>query len=367
MTLKRFFYIQYQIIRFMFGRNKLYRGKVTKDALKIGKELFQWLFREHDLNTMYYAYGLNEKGTNQSEYVGRREILAIRKKMEMVLRKHYGSSDLAYDIFTKDKFVANSFFIANHLSCIPHWGVIGHGYFIDNENSLKPVIDIFKNNDNVILKNLTLEASEGILYCQKSNSHINVNGKDVTTEEFKRKVQPFIWLVQPIISSHEQIRKFNSSALNTTRIVTIMDGNEPVYLTGFQAFATNNANTDSWEKGSIYVGINIEKGCLKKYGFYNLSVKDKSLATEHPGSKIVFENYPIPYLKEAIELCLKAHRLLFFNFLLGWDIAITDEGPVIVEANEKPGMNVVQCLDGGLRKRIFEYEKNTMEYLNQRK
>jgi hypothetical protein len=41
-----------------------------------------------------------------------------------------------------------------------------------------------------------------------------------------------------------------------------------------------------------------------------------------------------------------------FNFVIGWDVAITDEGPMIVEANEKPGMNVVQCLDGGLRRRI---------------
>ncbi|HNX00779.1 MAG TPA: sugar-transfer associated ATP-grasp domain-containing protein, partial [Candidatus Cloacimonadota bacterium] len=98
---------------------------------------------------------------------------------------------------------------------------------------------------------------------------------------------------------------------------------------------------------------------LKKYGYYNLSIPDKSIALEHPDSHIPFEGYSIPYMKDAIELCTKAHRLLFFNFLVGWDVAITDEGPIIVEANEKPGMNIVQAMDGGLKAKISQYASHT--------
>jgi len=35
-------------------------------------------------------------------------------------------------------------------------------------------------------------------------------------------------------------------------------------------------------------------------------------------------------------------------------VAITDSGPLIIEANEKPGMNVAQALNGGLRQKIVE-------------
>jgi len=148
--------------------------------------------------------------------------------------------------------------------------------------------------------------------------------------------------------------------LNTTRIVTIMNGTEPEYLSGFQAFATNDSTNDSWNTGSVYVGIDPENNCLKEFGYYSLHVKNKSLCTSHPDSGIVFKGYKIPFLKEAVELCLKAHQLLYFNFVIGWDVAITDKGPVIVEANEKPGMNAVQCVDGGLKRKIMQ---NASKYI----
>jgi hypothetical protein len=139
-----------------------------------------------------------------------------------------------------------------------------------------------------------------------------------------------------------------------------MDGEKPVYLAGFQSFATNKATTDSWSKGSVYVGIDNESLCLKEFGYYNLDVRDKSLVLEHPDSRIAFKGYTVPFLKDAIDLCLKAHNLFYFHFVIGWDVAITNKGPVIVEANEKPGMNAVQCIDGGLHVAV---KQNAERYL----
>jgi glutathione synthase/RimK-type ligase-like ATP-grasp enzyme len=69
----------------------------------------------------------------------------------------------------------------------------------------------------------------------------------------------------------------------------------------------------------------------------------------------------IPFIKESVKLCINAHRLLYFNFIIGWDVAITDEGPMIVEANEKPGLNIAQCIDGGLGEKII---KHALQILN---
>jgi hypothetical protein len=155
----------------------------------------------------------------------------------------------------------------------------------------------------------------------------------------------------------------NATALNTTRILTILNGKDPAYLTGFQSFATGNAEIDSWGHGSVYVGFNYRESVLKGLGFYHPAVKKYARVETHPDSGIKFDGYFIPYLNESVELCLKAHRLLYNNFIIGWDVVITDEGPLILEANEKPGMNAVQCIDGGLRYRIKEYYRNTKNYL----
>jgi len=343
----------------MTGKNKFYLGKLTKKPANIFNELNQWVFAGNDLNTMYYAYGLNEAGTSQSDFIGTREYLDIKHKTETKLVKRYGKHDLNYDILTKDKFVANSFLQANNIPCIPHLGIIAKGKFIDRDNQLQDLNALTDKYQDIILKNLTLEAGEGVLALTMNEKGMNINNTACSSNELNNKLKSGIWLVQPRMKSHEAIRKINSTALNTTRIVTILDGDEPVYLTGFQALATGNQTTDSWSKGSIYVGIDVEKQCLKKYGYYNLSIPDKSIALEHPDSHIPFEGYSIPYMKDAIELCTKAHRLLFFNFLVGWDVAITDEGPIIVEANEKPGMNIVQAMDGGLKAKISQYASHT--------
>ncbi|MBN1186919.1 MAG: hypothetical protein JXB49_31875, partial [Bacteroidales bacterium] len=172
--------------------------------------------------------------------------------------------------------------------------------------------------------------------------------------EFKTFLGDKIWVVQRQYYSHATIRKINSTALNTTRIFTILNDNEPVFLGGYQGFATNNSLTDSWSHGSLYVGINAEKECLSGSGLTSTSDKRQGLLPSHPDSEIIFEGYPVPYLDEAIDLCIRAHRLLYFNFVVGWDVAITDEGPVIVEANENPGISVLQSLNGGIRSIVQE-------------
>ena len=63
---------------------------------------------------------------------------------------------------------------------------------------------------------------------------------------------------------------------------------------------------------------------------------------EHPKTKIKFKNLKIPYVKESFEMALKAALEVPEVRYVGWDIAITKKGPVIVEGNEYPSYAVVQ-------------------------
>ena len=223
-----------------------------------------------------------------------------------------------------------------------------------SEGRTKKVESLFSLKDSFFIKNIVLEAGEGVYKCKIVNNKVEVNNEIKDLNEFKTFLGDKIWVVQKQYYSHETFRKINSTALNTTRIYTILNGNEPVYLGGYQGFATNNSLTDSWSQGSLYVGINVEKECLFGNGLTSTSDKRQGLLPSHPDSEIIFEGYPFPYLNEAIDLCIRAHRFLYFNFVIGWDVAITDEGPIIVEANEKPGINVLQSLNGGIRSIVQE-------------
>ena len=54
---------------------------------------------------------------------------------------------------------------------------------------------------------------------------------------------------------------------------------------------------------------------------------------------------------------IRAHYLFLHLFCIGWDIVITDEGPKVLEVNEVPGLNAVQCIRGGIRRELIKYSK----------
>jgi hypothetical protein len=360
MFLKKIIYNQALVARYLTGKAKPYYKGRKKPFLRMLKDLYFWQLQERDFNTMYYAFALNLAGSEQKEFIGRRSFLRIKASVEGKLRDRAGCSDIRYDAITKDKFYSNSILMANGIDCLRNLAFI-HGTELVYANGKHEKIDALLNlNETFFIKSAVLEAGAGVHSCRIIGGRIEVDGETGTLDSFMQMLGSKVWVMQKQHLSHQRLRNINNSALNTTRVVTILNGSEPEYLCGFQGFATGSALTDSWSHGSIYVGIDPQMDCLKEYGMTAIEDKRPGLLREHPDSKIVFKGYELPFLKEALALCLKAHRLFYFNFVIGWDVAITDAGPMIVEANENPGMNVSQCLDGGLRKRI---EKHAAAYL----
>ena len=360
-SLKQILYDQYLTFRYILGKTKQYHEGKKKLRLQILKDLLAWQIREGEFNNLYYAMGLHLIGSRQKEYIGRKSFMIIKDRTERKLKQIAGCEGLDYDVISKDKFYANSIFTANGINCIQNNAVIAGSKLIFPNGRLEELESLLNFSDTFILKNIVLEAGEGVLLCRIINNNIELNGELNDWSAFKSRLEGKIWVVQKNYYSHETLRKVNSSALNTTRIVTILKGNEPEYLCGFQGFATGNQLTDSWSKGSVYVGINFEGSRLKESGLTSTFDKRPGLLAAHPDSGVVFKDYEIPFLKEAVDLCIRAHRIMYFNFIIGWDVAITDSGPLIVEANEKPGMNVAQALNGGLRERIIHSGHRLLE------
>jgi len=359
--MKKFLSFIFYLFRFAFAKTKMYQTGPAKSRIRILHELFQWQITERYFNRMYYAFGLNIRGTRQDDFIGRRTFLKTKQAVESSLKEKAGCKEFNYDIITKDKFLANSYFSANGIPCFENLAMISDGKIKFKDGTVRELETIAEMPGVFFIKNIVLEAGDGIIQLNTNDKTLIIRNDLFPLNKLKEKTGNGIWVLQQQYHSHDKIKKVNASALNTTRIVTILNGKKPEYLTGFQAFATNGSTNDSWSNGSIYVGIDIKNNCLKESGFYSLHVKNKSLVSKHPDSGIIFKGYPVPFFKEAVDLCLKAHRLLYFNFIVGWDVAITNEGPFIVEANEKPGMNAVQSIDGGLKRKIME---NADRYLS---
>lgn len=354
-SIKHLLYDQYLTFRYVLGKTKQYHSGKKKYKLQILTDLIAWQLHEGEFNKMYYAMGLHLDGSVQKEYIGRKSFLRIKNNVERKLKQKAGCEDLVYDVITKDKFYANSVFAANGLPCIENLALISRSGLIYPDGRIENLDSILKFTFPFFIKNITLEAGEGVLFCQIVNNDILVNGVQKTISDLYKILSNKKWILQKKYVSHKDLDTINSTALNSTRIFTILNDGEPEFLCAYQGFATGIATSDSWQHGSVYVGIDLKHGTLKQFGLTSVSDKRDGLLEEHPDSKVKFKDYKIPFLQEAVELCTRAHRLLYFNFIIGWDVAITDSGPLIIEANEKTGMNVAQALNGGLRGMVVAY------------
>lgn len=112
-----------------------------------------------------------------------------------------------------------------------------------------------------------------------------------------------------------------------------------------------NSPTDNNGQGGISIGIH-PNGRLKKFGVYTKEYGTKCI--EHPISGIKFENFQIPYWEETISLVKKAHQHFYGVKTIGWDVAITPDGPKLIEGNIDWNFPMAQMANGPLKRRWKE-------------
>lgn len=158
------------------------------------------------------------------------------------------------------------------------------------------------------------------------------------------------FLFQETISQHPGLDKLNPSCLNTIRFDTFIDKEGRVeIMSGFIRTSITNNFVDNVSSGGCLIPIDLQEGSLKKEGYRTLKVNGVNLLTEHPITKTVFKGFSIPYFDEAKKLVLMAAGLFPCLRLVGWDVGISDSGPVLIEGNSDYDITGNDLSDGGYR------------------
>jgi hypothetical protein len=165
-----------------------------------------------------------------------------------------------------------------------------------------------------------------------------------------------------IIEQHKEINKIHDKSVNTLRIISLITSeNHPEIISVFMRFGVGDSVIDNASSGGFFVGVNIDEGTLKDTGHY-LSQYGGAKIKKHPDSGFIFEGFKVPYFKEACEEVLKGIKVIPDRFI-GWDVAITPNGPIIVEANSNPHLQISNIVNGGLLK--SPHIKKLLEELKQ--
>lgn len=139
-------------------------------------------------------------------------------------------------------------------------------------------------------------------------------------------------LIEEVIVQHPEINKLYSGSVNTLRLFTFNDG-ENTYILNSVFKIGNGGCTDNFSSGSMYTFVN-DRGII----IVPAIDQQDNIYEDHPITQKKIIGFKVPYYKEACEMVKEASDLSPTIKYIGWDVAITPDGPVIIEGNSFPGV-----------------------------
>lgn len=127
-----------------------------------------------------------------------------------------------------------------------------------------------------------------------------------------------------------------SGTLCTLRVVTLRfpSGEPEVLFVNFR-MARGASEVDNVSAGGIVAPVDPTSGVSG--AALALTVTD-GVARVHPDTGAPIEGFPIPLFHEACALTLRAHATFPAFAFVGWDVALTPDGPVLLEGNTLWGL-----------------------------
>lgn len=178
----------------------------------------------------------------------------------------------------------------------------------------------------------------------------DLSGKDIKAQAEELQFD----ILEEFVYQHDDLQKLSPNSLNTIRLITFLKNDGEVDIVGSSLRMGLEKKTDNLSSGGITCKINVEKGEIESKG-YSFDIT-QPLCDFHPISGVKLIGFKIPFWKEVIEMCKKAAAKYSDNRCVGWDVAITNEGPLLIEGNHDWGARVWQMPAGkGMKKSLEKY------------
>lgn len=193
-----------------------------------------------------------------------------------------------------------------------------------------------------------LGAASLTAYDSASDSVTLLDGNCAPVERFAEMIaRDFAggYLFQPRLAQHPQVAALCGDTISTVRVVTMVDGGEPQHCYASWKIARPDAMADnSWRPGSISAAIDLSTGRVTR-AQSGLGLNGR-LVPEHPGTGDPLIGMALPCWVDVLETTARAHRTFSDVHLIGWDVALTPSGPVLIEGNTLPNHLAYQISSG---------------------
>jgi hypothetical protein len=187
----------------------------------------------------------------------------------------------------------------------------------------------------------------GTKWTRDGDSYHDTTGRKVPASQLVDVLRRQVCIVQPFVNNHPDVARMSNGALASLRIVTGMNmAGEAEYVAALLALPHGTCTTSA---GGVLCSIALDSGQIRR-----AALPAGELVERHPDTGFRIIGAELPFWADSVALAQRAHAIAFARFpFLGWDIALTVNGAVLLETNSGWGAMFHQMLDGPLGHTAF--------------
>jgi len=211
------------------------------------------------------------------------------------------------------------------------------------------------NENKIFIKPVEGKGGVGILVAKRSENCFELNNRKLMLDNILDLNGDFVIEKQVVQASY--LNAIYSHSVNTLRAVTKRNSKGEVELIAVTLrMGTGGREVDNSHLGGLLIGIDVLTGKpVRQYAGYEYGAEK---ITHHPDTNYKFSQLEIINWEiVSKQILIFAEKMLLQN-LIGWDIALTEEGPLVIEANTMFGIDHSQSGVGGMRD-LFKAEMNS--------
>ena len=136
-------------------------------------------------------------------------------------------------------------------------------------------------------------------------------------------------IIEQLISQAPEMMQFNPDSVNTVRVATFYRKGTTDIMFAFVRLGRKGSVVDNGGAGGIIAALDCSSGIVISDG------RDENgiIYERHPDSNLTIRGFQVPEWDEAIQLCHQLVKVVPKQRYVGWDLAYSEEGWIMVEGN----------------------------------
>ncbi len=232
-------------------------------------------------------------------------------------------------------------FISNKVNFHKNYSKFTKRDFISSDDSFEKFEDFLSKHEYFVCKPLNGLGGSKV----EKLSRNDIKDK----KEFFDSLKSENKFLEELVIQNETWGKLSPNSTNTLRVVTTAVNDDVKIVFAGARIGSGRTIADNFHQGGQAALVDLETGKLVGKGI------DKELKeSESSVTGVKIDGYEVPYWEEIKKMVKEAALVNNKIHIIGWDVAIGKDGPLIIEGNRGPGFDLVQVLMKRGTKYIFE-------------